>query len=50
MVKIYTIGGYSEVGKNMTALEIGDDVIILDCGLYMPALVEVEEREKLVMN
>lgn len=50
MVTIYTVGGYSEVGKNMTALEIGDDVIILDCGLYLPAIVEMEEREKLVMN
>ncbi|MFH0831615.1 MAG: RNase J family beta-CASP ribonuclease [archaeon] len=49
-MKLHTIGGYSEVGKNMTALEIGEDVIILDCGLYLPALVEVEEREKLVMN
>ena len=49
-MKLYTIGGYSEVGKNMTALEIGDDVIILDCGLYLPAIVEIQEREQLVMN
>lgn len=48
-MKIYTIGGYSEVGKNMTAVEIGNDVIIFDCGLYLPPIVELEERER-VMN
>ena len=30
MVKIYAIGGYSEVGKNMTAVEINEDVFIFD--------------------
>lgn len=48
-MKIYTIGGYSEVGKNMTAVEIGNDVIIFDCGLHLPPIVELEEREG-VMN
>ena len=48
MLKIHTIGGYNEVGKNMTALEIdGDDVFIFDAGLYLPAIVGVEEREKI---
>lgn len=46
MLKIHTIGGYNEVGKNMTALECGDDVILFDAGLYLPAIVGVEEREK----
>ena len=45
-MKIHTIGGYSEVGKNMTALETGDDVIIFDSGLFLPAIVGVAEREK----
>ncbi|MBM3234442.1 RNase J family beta-CASP ribonuclease [Candidatus Pacearchaeota archaeon] len=48
-MKIYTIGGYSEVGKNMTAVEIGNDIIIFDCGLHLPPIVELEEREK-IMN
>lgn len=46
-MKIHTIGGYNEVGKNMTALEIGDDVILFDAGLFLPAIVGVEEREKI---
>ncbi|HLC53181.1 MAG TPA: MBL fold metallo-hydrolase RNA specificity domain-containing protein [Candidatus Nanoarchaeia archaeon] len=45
-MKIHAIGGYNEVGKNMTALEIGNDVILFDAGLYLPAIVGVTEREK----
>ena len=29
-VEIIAIGGYQEVGKNMTAVRIGDDVVIFD--------------------
>ncbi len=47
MLKLHTIGGYSEVGKNMTALESGDDVIVFDAGMYLPAVVGVQEREKI---
>jgi ribonuclease J len=47
MITIHTIGGYNEVGKNMTALEVDDDVILFDAGLYLPAIVGVEEREKI---
>lgn len=46
MLKIHPIGGYNEVGKNMTALEIDDDVILFDAGLYLPAIVGVAEQEK----
>ena len=45
-MKIYGIGGYNEVGKNMTAIDLGEDVIIFDCGLYLPPVVELEEAEK----
>ena len=45
-LRIHTIGGYNEVGKNMTALEIDDDVILFDDGLFLPAIVGVAEREK----
>ncbi len=47
-MKVYTIGGYSEVGKNMTAVEVGEDVIIFDCGLHLPPIVELEEREHIM--
>jgi ribonuclease J len=46
MLKIYTIGGYNEVGKNMTAIDMGEDVILLDCGFYLPAIVGLQESEK----
>ena len=45
-LKIHTIGGYDEVGKNMTSLEIGEDVLIFDDGIFLPAIIGVEEREK----
>jgi len=44
-MEICTVGGYEEVGKNMTAVKIGDDVIILDAGVYLPPIVEMEERD-----
>jgi len=47
MIKIHTVGGYNEVGKNMTALEYGEDVLLFDAGLFLPAIVGVEEREKI---
>lgn len=45
-MRIYAVGGFSEVGKNMTAIEIGEDIFIFDMGLYLPAIVELEEKEK----
>jgi len=46
MLNIHAIGGYDEVGKNMSAIETGEDVILFDMGLYLPAIVGVQEREK----
>lgn len=35
-VKIIPLGGLHEIGKNMTAIECGDDIIVIDCGLAFP--------------
>ncbi len=43
-MEFFSIGGYSEVGKNMSAVKINDDIIILDMGFYLPALVDFEEQ------
>ncbi len=43
-IEFYPVGGFSEVGRNMAALKIDDEVIILDMGLYMPKIVDFEEE------
>ena len=41
-MKLYTIGGYNEVGKNMTAIEVRDEIVILDMGYAMEELIDME--------
>lgn len=36
MLKVIFLGGVGEIGKNMTALEFGEDIIIIDCGSTFP--------------
>lgn len=45
MIRIYSIGGYSEVGKNMTCVDCGDDAFIFDAGLFLPPIVEMENAK-----
>ena len=35
-VRIIPLGGLNEIGKNMTAIECDDDIIVIDCGLAFP--------------
>lgn len=43
-MEVCTIGGFEEVGKNMTAVKVKDDVFIFDVGLHIPGIVEFQEE------
>ena len=36
VLRIIPLGGLGEIGKNMMALECGDDIIVVDCGVQFP--------------
>ena len=35
-LKIISLGGLNEIGKNMTVYEFGEDIIVVDCGMGFP--------------
>ena len=44
-MEICTIGGYEEVGKNMTAVKVGNDVVLFDAGIFLPPVIEIQEQD-----
>lgn len=48
MVEICTIGGYNEVGRNSTAVKIGDEVYILDMGIHLENYIKYTQDEDIV--
>lgn len=36
-LKIMFLGGIGEIGKNMTVLEYGKDIVVIDCGVMFPS-------------
>ena len=35
-VRVVPLGGCGEIGRNMTAIETNDDLVVVDCGLMFP--------------
>ncbi len=46
-ITITAVGGYDEVGRNMTAIKIDDDVIICDMGIHLENYIAIVEEEDL---
>ena len=36
-LKVSFLGGIGEIGKNMTVLEYGNDMVVIDCGVMFPS-------------
>ncbi|KAA0004470.1 MAG: ribonuclease J [Thermoplasmata archaeon] len=45
-IVLHAVGGYDEVGRNMTCLEIGDEAVIIDMGLYLDRYVPLQDDEE----
>jgi ribonuclease J len=46
-MEVCTVGGYEEVGKNMTAIKVGEDVVLIDCCFFLPGVIELQEHHEL---
>ncbi len=44
-IEICTIGGYSEIGRNCTAVKVDDEVVLLDLGLLMDKYIAYTESD-----
>jgi len=47
-LEIIPLGGYSEIGRNCTAVKVDDEVVILDLGLMLDKYIEYTESDDVV--
>ncbi len=45
MIKIHTLGGYDEVGRNMSAVDVDGEIVILDMGLMLESYIQAQEQD-----
>ena len=48
MIEIYAVGGYNEVGKNCTAINVDGEVLIIDLGIHLENYIKLTQDEDLV--
>lgn len=44
-VEVCAVGGYGEVGRNMTAVKVDDKVVLFDMGLHLPNYIKLTDEE-----
>lgn len=47
-IQITAVGGYSDIGRNCTAIKIDNEVVILDMGLHLEHYIRYTENEDIV--
>ena len=47
-IEIRAVGGYQEVGKNMTAIKVDDEVVIIDMGIHLPNYINYTEDQEIL--
>ncbi len=48
MIELAAVGGFSEVGRNMTAVRIDNEVVVIDIGLHMENYVKLTNDEDIL--
>lgn len=48
MVKIYTVGGYDEIGRNCSVFSVGDEAIMIDMGIHLENYIRFTEHEDIL--
>ena len=48
MIEIYAVGGYNEVGKNCTAINVDGEVVVIDLGIHLENYIKLTEDEDII--
>ncbi|MCK4522140.1 MAG: RNase J family beta-CASP ribonuclease [Nanoarchaeota archaeon] len=46
MIEIHTVGGYNEVGKNCTAINVDGEVVLCDLGLHLESYIKYTDSDE----